>query len=1124
MTIEQLEQRIGDSASVRQLERRYDERNTLRIRGMAGSLFAIVAGHVARRKGGVHLIVAGDRDEASYLCNDLTNLAGSQAVGNILFYPTAYKRSVQTLREDPAGIVQRTAVLTALGSRKERSAPLIICTWPDALAEKVADRQRLAEHVLRIRKGERISMDDLEKRLAGYLFERVDFVGEPGQYSRRGGIIDIFSFGDSKPYRIDFFGDDIESIRLFSVGTQLSTETRDEAEIVPNLKNPELAEKRVSLAEYIGDDPTTLWMTNPVQLLGKLDQIRTKLLGELSDPAQIGSLVTSRRQFLAETKNWRWIGLNVNVPERPAEGDDIDFGASPQPQFNKNFELLAADIRRGNEEGRTTYILTENRAQMERLENVFESVGLEHVGYGHVPLTLHGGFVLPALKLALYTDHQIFDRYHRYTVPGEIDRRESMTIAELNALQIGDYVVHIDHGVGRFGGLVRSTTNGAVQEFVKLVYKDNDILFVNVHSLHRISKYKDKDAPEPKVHKLGSGAWQKLKQTTKNKVKDIARELIALYAKRKASAGFAYSPDGFMQQELEASFLYEDTPDQQSATQAVKEDMEQPVPMDRLVCGDVGFGKTEIAIRAAFKAAADGKQVAVLVPTTVLSLQHYRTFSRRLRDFPVRVENFSRIKTAKQTREILDDLADGKIDIVIGTHRLLGKNVRFKDLGLLIIDEEQKFGVANKEKLRHLKANVDTLTLTATPIPRTLQFSLMGARDMSIINTPPPNRQPVATEVDVFDEEIIREAVEAELQRGGQVFFLHNRVQSLGRMKELIGRLCPGARVAVGHGQMPAGELEKIMMDFIYGEYDVLLATTIIESGIDIPNANTMIINNAHMFGLSDLHQLRGRVGRTNRKAYCYLLIPSEEAVTADAHRRLRALEEFSELGSGFNIAMQDLDIRGAGNILGAEQSGFIADIGFETYQKIMAEAVAELREEQGLEPDTTAIDCVIETDSSAHLPDSYIGNTAEKIRLYRELDGIRTEEALGQFIARLTDRFGEPPAPVAELFEVVRLRRVAESDGIERVVLKNGTATLYFVANEKSAFYRSDRFMAILKAVTAAPKKFKLNQSNNKLSLSVKEAASVPALRRTLEGLAAAGQFSAGGPSVPSAEHEQTR
>lgn len=1102
MTTDQLEQRLSSCGAMQQLEKQYAGSRTIRIKGVSGSLFSFIVAAAARRQGGVHLVVADDRDDASYLCNDLTNLIGDKLPGAILFYPTAYKRSVQTQKEDPAGIVQRTAVLGALGAHCDPKAPLIICTYPEALAEKVADRTRLAQNTLHIRKGEKVDMDTLEQMLSEYRFERVDFVGEPGQYSRRGGIIDIFSFGDNKPYRIDFFGDLIESIRLFNVGTQLSTEVREQVEIVPNLKNPELAEQRVSLAEYIGTDVVTLWMTNPVHALARLDQIRTKLLSELNEPQEIDNHVTSRKQFIAETEGWQCITLNTQAPERPAEGGDVDFGSSPQPQFNKNFELLAADIRQGNEHGRTTYILTENRAQMERLENVFSSLGLGSVGYGHVPLTLHGGFVLPELQLALYTDHQIFDRYHRYTVPNEIDRRESMSIAELNSMQVGDYVVHIDHGVGKFGGLVRSTTNGVVQEFVKLVYRDNDILFVNVHSLHRISKYKDKDAPEPKVHKLGSGAWQKLKQTTKNKVKDIARELIALYAKRKASEGYAYSADGFMQQELEASFIYEDTPDQESATAAIKEDMELAVPMDRLVCGDVGFGKTEIAIRAAFKAATDGKQVAVLVPTTVLSLQHYRTFSRRLKDFPVRIENFSRVKTTKQTHEILDDLKNGKIDIIIGTHRLLGKTVEFKDLGLLVIDEEQKFGVANKEKLRHIKANVDTLTLTATPIPRTLQFSLMGARDMSIINTPPPNRQPVATEVDVFDEDIIREAIEAELHRGGQVFFLHNRVQSLGKMAETIRRLCPAVRVAVGHGQMPAQELEKVMMDFIYGEYDVLLATTIIESGIDIPNANTMIINNAHMFGLSDLHQLRGRVGRTNRKAYCYLLIPSEEAVTGDAHRRLRALEEFSDLGSGFNIAMQDLDIRGAGNILGAEQSGFIADIGFETYQKIMAEAVAELREEQGMEPDTSAIDCVVETDSSAHLPDSYIGNTSEKIRLYRELDNMTTEEALGQFIARLSDRFGEPPASVEELFEVVRLRRVAEADGIERIVLKNGGATLYFVANQNSAFYKGDRFMAILKAVAAQPKRFKLNQSNNKLSLSVKEVRSVTTLRRTLEQL----------------------
>lgn len=1100
MTPDDLKSRLERSALMREWEGRYKTDRTLRLKGVSGSLFSLVASLTALRAGGVHLLVAEDRDEASYLCNDLTNLNPGRP--NILFFPTAYKKSIHTQREDPAGIVQRTAVLNAIGKYPVDAGrePLIICTYPEALAEKVADRVKLRTNTLSLKAGQKIGMDQVENILVEYLFERVDFVGEPGQYSRRGGIIDIFSFSDSKPFRLDFFGDTIESIRLFQVASQLSVETRAEVEIVPNLKNPVLAEQRVSLAQFIGEKPTSLWMLNAVQTLAKIDQIRTKLLQETDNPGVIDNQVTSRKQFLADTGQWRWITVGNNPPERKTDGEDVDLGSSPQPQFNKNFELLADDIRQGNDDGRTTYILTDNYAQMERLENVFDSVGLAHVGYGHIPLTLHEGFILPALQLALYTDHQIFDRYQRYTVPNEIDRRESMSVAELNSLQVGDFVVHIDHGVGRFGGLVRSNTNGVVQEFIKLVYRDNDILFVNVHSLHRISKYKDKDAPEPKVHKLGSGAWQKLKQTTKSKVKDIARELIALYAKRKASVGFAFSPDTYMQQELEASFIYEDTPDQQSATQAVKADMESPVPMDRLICGDVGFGKTEIAIRAAFKAAADGKQVAVLVPTTVLCLQHYRTFSRRLKDFPVRVENFSRVKSTKQTKEILEDLKDGKIDIIIGTHRLLSKNVRFKDLGLLIIDEEQKFGVANKEKLRHLKANVDTLTLTATPIPRTLQFSLMGARDLSIINTPPPNRQPVATEVDVFDEELIQEAIATEVRRGGQIFFLHNRVQSLPRIAELIRRLNPDVKVAIGHGQMPATELEKIMMDFIYGEYDVLLATTIIESGIDIPNANTILIDHAHMFGLSDLHQLRGRVGRTNRKAYCYLLIPSQEAVTSDAHRRLRALEEFSDLGSGFNIAMQDLDIRGAGNILGAEQSGFIADIGFETYQKIMEEAVAEIREEQGMEPEISAIDCVIETDSSAHLPDSYIGNTAEKIRLYRELDNIRSKEALEQFITRLSDRFGEPPASAAELFEVVRLRLVAQQNGMERVVLKNRTATLYFVANPQSAFYQGETFMTLLRHVTASPARFKLNQSEKKLSLQVKEVRSVKDLRHILE------------------------
>lgn len=1092
---------------------------TIKLRQVAGSLFSYAINITSRAHGGVHIVVADDRDAAAYLCQDLCRLTPAGA----LFFPTAYKRSIQSQREDSAGIVQRTAALGALGRYDNPAVPLVICTYPEALTEKVAQPKRLSQNTIHVQRGEKLDIAYLEEILLEYKFERVDFVGEPGQYSIRGGIIDIFSFSDNRPYRLDLFGDMVDSIRLFNISTQLSVESCESVDIVPNLKNETLAQERVSLAEYIAqtadartDTTATLWMTNPTAALARIDAVRTKLLGELAEPSTIDNLATSRRAMIADSEPFRWVVLMSTIPER-AEDYEIDFESSPQPQFNKNFELLASDIRTGNATGRTTYLLTENHAQSERLENIFNSLsssvkslttqGVDHAptGYGHVPLTLHAGFVWPAIGVALYTDHQIFDRYHRYSTPGEIDRRESLTIAELNSLQVGDYVVHIDHGVGRFGGLVRSHEGGATREFIKLTYQGGDVLFVSVHSLHRISKYKDKDAPEPKVHKLGSGAWQKLKATTKSKIKDIARELIALYAKRKASQGFAYSPDSYLQQELEASFLYEDTPDQQSTTRAIKEDMESAEPMDRLVCGDVGFGKTEIAIRAAFKAVTDGKQVAVLVPTTVLSLQHYRTFTRRLKEFPVRVENFSRVKSTKQAGEILDQLRRGEVDILIGTHRLLGKNVEFKDLGLLVIDEEQKFGVANKVKLRHLKANVDTLTLTATPIPRTLQFSLMGARDMSIINTPPPNRQPVATEVAVYNDELIAEAITAEVERGGQVFFLHNRVQSIEKMAATIRRLCPGVRTIIGHGQMAATELEKVMMEFIYGEADVLLATTIIESGIDIPNANTIIINNAHMFGLSDLHQLRGRVGRTNRKAYCYLLIPSEEAVTGDAHRRLRAIEEFSDLGSGFNIAMQDLDIRGAGNILGAEQSGFIADIGYETYQKIMAEAVAELREEQGLEPlpgEAVADDCTIESNSAAHLPDSYIGQAAEKLRLYRELDSITTAAALDEFITRLTDRFGPPPEVALELLDIVRLRQLAVTGGIEKIVLRDGGAVLHMLSNQNSPFYKSERFMTILRGVSADPKRYALQQSGTRLTIAVAQVRTIAGLLKLLQKL----------------------
>ena len=790
------------------------------------------------------------------------------------------------------------------------------------------------------------------------------------------------------------------------------------------------------------------------------------------------------------------------------------FSTAPQPAFNKNFALLADDMIRNGLRGYETYILSENRAQMERLSNIFHQIGRGQVVVRPLALTLHEGFVDNDLKLCLYTDHQIFDRYQRYRINGEIKRDEQMTIAELNQLRPGDYVVHIDHGVGRFDGLVKITENGKTHEAIKLVYKDGDVLFVNVHSLHRISRYKSGDGEPPKVYKLGTGAWQKLKNAAKKAVKDISRELIALYAKRKASKGFAFSPDSYLQHELEASFRWEDTPDQQATTAAVKRDMESDQPMDRLVCGDVGFGKTEVAIRAAFKAATDGKQVAVLVPTTILALQHYRSFSERLRDFPVRIEYLNRTKTAKEVAQIREELAAGRIDILIGTHKMLGKQIRFKDLGLLIIDEEQKFGVAAKEKLTQMSVSVDTLTLTATPIPRTLQFSLMGSRDLSVISTPPPNRQPIVTETHVFSEEIVRDAIEAELARGGQVYFVHNRVEDLPTLQGLITRLCPKARVGVGHGKMPAEQLEKLIMDFIYGEFDVLLSTSIVENGIDIPNANTIIVNNAQHFGLSDLHQLRGRVGRSNRKAYCYLLTPAEELLTPDARRRLRAIEEFSDLGSGFNIAMQDLDIRGAGNLLGAEQSGFIADIGFETYQKIMNEAIAELRAE-GLqvpalsEAEQKVVgrmgfidDAHIEIDVEAGLPDTYVSQQAERLKLYRELDSTKDEAELEAFESRLVDRFGPLPHAARELLNVVRLRWEAIRLGMERVKVKNGLMIVQFVGEENSPFYKSDVFMELLRRVTQQPARFVLKQHNNRLAMTVRNVKDVEDAYKTLQQL----------------------
>ena len=1107
---ELLAQFAAGSKALGSLCREYKNRcATVHLEELVGGALSFYAAAAVAESGGVHVFVAEDRDAAAYLLNDFYNLLDERQV---YFFPSSWKRSAAYGAEDAQGVVQRTATMHAVRNFTGKGY-LVVCTCPEALAERVADAEALQRETITVRVGDRISIEVLEQALVDASFTRVDFVYEPGQYSVRGGIVDVFSYSESKPYRLDFFGDEVDSIRRFNISSQLSSDRLERVEIIPDLNAGTPAAAKVSFARFAGAE-ASWWFYDADFVLRRVNDIRRRTLSDMEHPDEIDSLLTSRNSLVADLSGSRIFLLRDNLPERPAAAT-VKFATSPQPKFNKNFEMLADDMIRGALRGYDTYILSENKAQVERLENIFHQIGRGQAVVRSLSTTLHEGFVDNDLKLCLYTDHQIFDRYQRYRINGEIRRDEQMTVAELNQLRPGDYVVHIDHGVGRFDGLVKiAAGDGRMQEAIKLVYKDGDVLFVNVHSLHRISRYKSGDGEPPKVYKLGNGAWQKLKNATKKAVKDISRELIALYAKRKASKGYAFSHDSYLQHELEASFRWEDTPDQQSATAAIKKDMESDQPMDRLVCGDVGFGKTEVAIRAAFKAAVDGKQVAVLVPTTILALQHYRSFTERLRDFPVRVEYINRTKSTKEVSQIREDLASGKIDILIGTHKMLGKQIVFRDLGLLIIDEEQKFGVAAKEKLTEMSVSVDTLTLTATPIPRTLQFSLMGSRDLSVISTPPPNRQPILTESHVFSEEIIRDAVEAELARGGQVYFVHNRVEDLLALQGLITRLCPKARVAVGHGKMPAEQLEKLIMDFIYGEFDVLVSTTIVENGIDIPNANTIIVDNAQNFGLSDLHQLRGRVGRSNQKGYCYLLSPPDELLSSDARRRLRAIEEFSDLGSGFNIAMQDLDIRGAGNLLGAEQSGFIADIGFETYQKIMNEAVAELRaeglhvpglsdgEQEVVEQMRFIDDAHIDIEVEAALPDAYVSQQAERLKLYRELDSTKDEEALQAFESRLADRFGPLPRAAKELLNVVRLRWEAIRLGMERVKVKNGLMIVHFVGEENSPFYKSEAFMTLLQRVTQRPDRFVLKQHNNRLAMTVRNVKDVEDAYKTLQQL----------------------
>ena len=1005
---------------------------------------------------GIQMIILPDRDSAEYCAADLYNFIEGDRV---YFLPDSGKNLERSNYKSSLG-VQRTSALGKI-LEFEKGEQLIIVTYPAALEEPVPDKGKIIGSLLRLSVGDEKDYDEIIRILFNNGFERVDFVAEPGQFAVRGALIDIFSYSFNNPFRISFFGDEIESINVFDTNTQLSKEKIDNVDIYPDLSLYE--ESGETYIHDILPDDTLVWLDSS-------DMYRNS-------------------GFFSDLKKFRTVYMELPLSRQDEEV--VIFNISPQPVFNKNFELLTEDIRKRIENGYRVRIYGEKQSQLERLKSILSQNG------GIIPefvsgSNIHNGFIDNENKVCCYSDHEIFDRFHRVNIRRTVEKSEQLTINDLTSFAIGDYIVHIDYGVGIFGGLVRMKDDKErMHEVVKLTYKDNDVVFVSVHALHKISRYKSKDSEPPKIHKLGSKAWQNLKASTKSKVKDIAKDLIQLYAKRKSVKGFAFSADTYMQQELESSFMYEDTPDQEKAVYAVKRDMEDDCPMDRLVCGDVGFGKTEVAVRAAFKAVADSKQVAVLVPTTILALQHFNTFKSRLKDLPCNIDYVSRLRTAKEISDIQKRLKAGTLDIVIGTHKLIGKGFEFKDLGLLIIDEEQKFGVSAKEKLRQLKASVDTLTLTATPIPRTLQFSLLGARDLSIISTPPPNRIPIQTEIMLFDHDEVRKIINYELNRGGQVFFVHNRVEELQSIEDILHRLVPDMKICVAHGQMEAKVLENKILDFMAGDYDMLLCTTIIENGLDIPNANTIIINQAQNIGLSDLHQLRGRVGRSNRRAFCYLIVPPLVSMTEDARRRLKAIESFSDLGSGFNIAMQDLDIRGAGNLLGAEQSGFITDMGFETYQKILSEAMEELGMETGIstqsKDDNYVSDCTIETDQLALIPDTYIDVTAEKIRIYKELDSLTSDKEIKQMKVRLADRFGELPEELVRLFDIVRIRQLGQKLGFEKIIIKNGVMIAFFISNPLSQYYRSDRFSKILENISVNPKIFELKQNDNKLRIFVR-------------------------------------
>ncbi len=1141
-----LNELYADSALVADLAARLEGRGArLHVDGLTGSLPAVVAAALAAKKPTVNqLFVAPTKDDAFYLDNDLEALLpdGQQ----VMLFPTSYRKaySYDAEQTENANVLMRSEVLKAMSGGE----PVVVVSYPEALSEKVVGSNTLTANTLHLRRGEHRDMWEVVDRLQEMGFEREDFVVEPGQYAVRGGIVDVFSYASDLPYRVEFFDDSVDSLRTYDAATQLSVKQLDKVDIVPRMDNmtdaQKVPERRVTLLEYFsGSD--IVWCQSLLQVAQRVDALhdetRKAYDARLADTAHpIAGTLPKPDEMSATANEFLHKLLDLNIVEYGnshyfSNEERLTTVSEPQPVFNKQFDMLMANLRQRADEGYRLIITVGNESQEKRLQKVLSEQGSgtgdakqdgNMLDTGHLTLTtfnLSHGFVDHSERVLCYTDHEIFERYHKYTVKSLSAAHEAMTLKELFELKPGDFVTHIDYGVGRFSGLEKVTTNGKSQELIRLVYKNNDVLYISIHGLHKISRYVGREGETPTLNRLGSNTWQVLKQKTKRQVKDIAKDLIALYAKRKASHGFAFSADGYLQEQLEASFIYEDTPDQLKATVAVKHDMEEQAPMDRLVCGDVGFGKTEVAIRAAFKACCDSKQVAVLVPSTVLAFQHYNTFCQRLKDMPVRVDYINRFRTTKERNQIIKDLADGKIDILIGTHAILNKDLKFKDLGLFIIDEEQKFGVSAKEKLKQMKVGVDCLTLTATPIPRTLQFSLMGARDLSVIQTPPPNRQPIETELSDFSEELIRDAIMYEMNRGGQTFFISNRVENLPEMAGLVQRLVPDARVAMAHGRMDGKEAEETLMHFLEGDIDVLVATSIVENGLDIPNANTMIINNAHQFGLSDLHQMRGRVGRSNRKAFCYLLIPSYMTLTPDAQRRLKAIEEFSTIGSGFNIAMRDLDIRGAGNILGAEQSGFISEVGYDMYHKILNEAIEELKESdfrelfaaEAEERQEYVRECTIETDLEVLLPDDYVTSVSERLLLYKELNDIgvdgdaganvtNVEEELAAYRSRLEDRFGPVPPCVDELISTITLRRMAKAFGIEKLILKQDRMVCHLVSNQQSPFYQSPNFAKLIHYIQANPRRASLKETPERLSLSIANVKTIAAALEQLRLLSA--------------------